>query len=145
MRRLSRTLTTMVVVLGILAVGSGCVASRDSGAQPAQSSSYGAPVDQTPRTDLTNEQAVEWTRYEVVTDHELRIFFTSGDPKCYGSRAVVTENGSSVNVEVIEGTVPGAPSLCTAVASLVSIIVKTDDPIGNRTVLPLTSTQSKTP
>jgi hypothetical protein len=122
----------------------GTPASGDSTAQPAptQSDTGGPAPDEEPRSDLAHEQVVEWTDYEVVSDRQLRFFFATGTPNCYGARAVVEEDGEAVRVATVVGTVPGAPENCSLVGRQASILVTTDAPVEGREVVPLQASEA---
>jgi precorrin-3B methylase len=138
MRITLRTSSILALVVALGVGTTGCAASSVSTAHPAaSSSSSSAADDEIPRHDLSDERAVAWTRFEVVDDHHLRLFFSSGDPECYGARAEVRESETAVIVGVIVGILPDAPGTCTAVARFSSIVVTTDQPIGDRVIQPL--------
>lgn len=94
------------------------------------------PADVQQSTDLHDERPASWSRYEIVSDHSIRIYFTQGDPKCYGVRATVEEDTTTVRISLYFGTIPGAPNVCTAVGMLASLLLTTRDPIGTRSVIP---------
>jgi hypothetical protein len=123
--------------------GGGREASGDSTAHPAPTlEDTGKPADETPRTDLAGEKVVEWTDYEVVTDTQLRFFFPTGTPHCYGSRVAVEEDGTAVRVATIVGTVPDAPENCALVGRVASILVTTETPLEGREVGHLEAAQA---
>jgi hypothetical protein len=145
-----RLLAVLAGVALLTAVSAGC-ARQDSGGggetgggevsgsstahpAPTQDTSADAVVDEEPRTDLTGQQVVEWTDYEVVSDQELRFHFPTGTPDCYGSRTAVEEDDSSIRVATIVGLVPDAPANCALVGRTASILVTTEAPVGDRTV-----------
>jgi hypothetical protein len=107
--------------------------SADS--QPEESEA--TEIDDIPRTDLSQERAVDWQRYELIDEHRIRVFFSAGSKSCYGTRAVVEETESTVEIAVIEGRLPGAPDVCTLIARQASILVETSQPVGDREVIPL--------
>jgi hypothetical protein len=129
---------------GAAPTSGGSPASGDSTASPAPTQSdTGGPVpDEQPRDDLANEQVVEWTDYEVVSDRQVRLFFATGTPDCYGARAVVDEDGEAVRVATVVGTVPGAPENCSLVGRQASILVTTDAPLEGREVVPLEASKA---
>ena len=86
------------------------------------------------RTDLKNEQIVEWTRSEQISPNQLKLYFSSGTEKCYGARAVVKESDTSVEVATIVGRLPNASANCSLIGREASVIVKTEKPIGERKV-----------
>ena len=88
------------------------------------------------RTDLHDEHASSWSRYDVVSDHSVRVFFYMGDPTCHGVRATVNENATTVRIGLLEGALPDAPSECAAMAMSASLLVTTHDPIGTRSIIP---------
>ncbi|MCY1159442.1 MAG: hypothetical protein MOP51_2467 [Citricoccus sp.] len=154
MTPLSRGGYRLVAVLAgvalLTAVGVGC-ARQDPGAggetgggevsgsstahpAPTQDTTGDAVVDDEPRADLTGQQVVEWTEYEVVSERELRFHFPTGSPDCYGARAAVEEDDSGIRVATIVGLVPDAPENCALVGRTASIVVTTETPVGDRTV-----------
>lgn len=90
--------------------------------------------DDTPRNDLADERTVDWTRHEVVSGFEIRVYFIAGTPDCYGARATVSETAAMISIAVIEGAIPGAPEECVLVARQASLLVRTSSPIGDRTI-----------
>ena len=132
-------------LLAMSATGTGCgsndedaanKASDASTAHPAPLSSGTAPsgVDEPPRTDLEHEKVVEWSHFEIVSERQLRFFFLTGDPNCYGSRAVVREDPSKVEVATLVGTLPNAPSHCERVGRMGSLLITVAQPVGERHV-----------
>lgn len=94
-------------------------------------------IDDKPRNDLSQERAVGWQRFELVDENTVRVFFSAGSKSCYGTRAVVEETESTVEIAAIEGKIPGAPDVCTLIARQASILVETSQPVGDREVIPL--------
>lgn len=140
-RRRTRALagTATIVLIGFLVAGCHAVSSDGSTAQtPSQTNAQPtAAPDETPRDDLTRESVTPWTRYEKVSPNQLRFFYTGGDPACYGVRVATQEIETTIKVAIIVGTKPDAPTTCTLVASLSSVLLTTDKPVGTRTVTPL--------
>lgn len=132
-----RTLT-VIALTGCATDGSEPSASS-SGADAGYDSSARAPEqsanDVQQRTDLVNEHQSSWNRYEVVSDTAVRIFFSMGLPRCYGARATVDEDSSTVLITLYEGTLPNAPTACAAVAVNASLLLTTRNPIGNRSII----------
>jgi hypothetical protein len=104
---------------------------------PSGSEASSGAVGSTGRDDLDHEKEVAWTRYEIVSDQEIRVFFWNGDDRCYGARAEVEEDADSVRVSVFTGTIPGAPAECILVAREDSLVVSTEEPVGSRSVVGL--------
>ncbi|MBB5749431.1 hypothetical protein [Micrococcus sp. TA1] len=153
MRPISRGGYRLVAVLAgvalLTAAGAGCARQDPGGGDESggsevsgSSTAHSAPtqdtgdavVDDEPRDDLTGQQVVEWTDYEVVSERELRFHFPTGTPDCYGSRTAVEEDDSGIRVATIVGLVPGAPENCALVGRTASIVVTTETPVGDRTV-----------
>lgn len=154
MRPISRGGYRLVAVLAgvalLTAAGAGCARQDPGGGDesggsevsgsstahsaPTQDTTGDAVVDDEPRDDLTGQQVVEWTDYEVVSERELRFHFPTGTPDCYGSRTAVEEDDSGIRVATIVGLVPGAPENCALVGRTASIVVTTETPVGDRTV-----------
>ncbi|MDI3329573.1 MAG: hypothetical protein QJR09_02410 [Micrococcus sp.] len=149
MRTISGTALRLLVIMAGMAllttVGLGC-ARQDAGGgdqpssastahqAPTQDTSGEAVVDEEPRADLTGQQVIPWTDYEVVSERQLRFHFPTGSPDCYGSRAAVEEDDSGIRVATIVGLVPDAPENCALVGRTASILVTTEAPVGDRTV-----------
>lgn len=93
--------------------------------------------DATPRDDLTHESVIPWSRYERVSANQLRFYYTGGDPACYGVRVDMHATDAILAAATIVGTIADAPAECTLIASLSSVIITTDTPIGERTVIHL--------
>ena len=87
-------------------------------------------------TAMENEQAVKLTDYEKVDEDTVRVFFPTGNPQCFGYRAEVTEATTSIKIKVMEGTLAGAPEVCTLIAGAGYLDVDLAAPIGARLVLP---------
>jgi hypothetical protein len=111
------------------------IASASTGYDPTAEPPSPSPNDMRQRANLENERTSSWDHYEIVSPHSIRIYFTLGDPDCYGARAVVHEDPSTVHIRLLEGTLPGAPSVCTDVGMYASLLVTTHDPIGTRSVV----------
>lgn len=105
-----------------------------SHAAPTQDTTGQAPPDEEPRTDLTDQQVVEWTNYEVVSERQLRFHFPTGTSECYGARTEVQEDDSGIQVATIVGLLPDAPGECSLVGRPASILVTTEEPVGDRAV-----------
>lgn len=112
----------------------GCAAAPPPDDGVIASTSHSARGDDAPRDDLTDEKTVEWTRYEEVSDTEIRVYFVAGTPDCYGTRATVSETAATITIAVIEGVIPGAPDECALIARQASLLVRTSSPIGDRTI-----------
>ncbi|MFJ3391602.1 hypothetical protein [Leifsonia aquatica] len=121
------------VLAALLFVGCTVAAPPDGGVLPSASPSGNG--DDTPNNDLTDERTVEWTRYEVVSDTEIRVYFVAGTLDCYGTRAMVSETASTITITVIEGAIPGAPDECILVARQASLLIRTSSPVGERTIV----------
>lgn len=118
------------------ATGTSAPASGSSTSHPAptQEATGPAPPDEEPRTDLTDQQVVEWTDYEVVSERQVRFHFPTGTPECYGARTEVRQDGSGIQVATIVGLLPDAPAECSLVGRPASILVTTEEPVGDRAV-----------
>jgi hypothetical protein len=142
-RRLPAALVAAVLAVTAL---TGCTAG--GGESPPSSATTNTGYDPTAkpptqstndiqqRTDLHNEHASSWSRYEVVSDHSVRVFFYMSNPQCYGVRAAVDEDTSTVRITLYEGTLPDAPAECAALAASASLLITTRDPVGTRSVIP---------
>lgn len=127
----------LIPLLMVACVLAGC--SSDSSDNPEGSAGHenteSDSQDEVQRDDLENEHVIEWQRYEQVSDTQIRVFFTTGSPRCYGARAVVEESAETVEIATIEGTLPDAPEVCTLEARFVSMLVETQNVIGDREVI----------
>ena len=81
-----------------------------------------------------DESVVRWSGYKQVSDNQLRFSFASGDKRCYGSRVVVEETSTTIDVATISGTLPDAPDMCTTIARQATVLVTTSQPIAGRQV-----------
>lgn len=98
------------------------------------------PVRET--SELVSEHLSSWQEYSTPSETELQMAFYSGNPACYGVRAVVEETDSQVRVATISGTLPDAiDSACTQEARYVALVIELDEPLGEREVVPLTEVE----
>jgi len=74
---------------------------------------------------LEYENIIDWTDYKVTGEHEITFTTLTGTPRCYDVRAEVVEKDGVMNVALVEGTIPGAPDVCTAEARIAKVKVKT--------------------
>lgn len=142
LRRLTAVLAA--AVLAVIAM-TGCTdgggespsgsATTNPGYDPAAKPPAQSTNDIRQRTDLHNERVSSWSRYEVVSNHSIRVFFTMGDPQCHGVRAAIDEDTTAVRITLYEGTLPDAPTECTTLAASASLLVATRDPVGTRSVI----------
>ncbi|MBO0595002.1 hypothetical protein I2485_08315 [Nesterenkonia sp. E16_7] len=94
------------------------------------------PVRET--SELVSEHLSSWQEYSTPSETELQMAFYSGNPACYGVRAVVEETDTQVRVATISGTLPDAiNSACTQEARYVALVIELDQPLGEREVVPL--------
>lgn len=73
-----------------------------------------------------------WSR----SDSGLRVYFTTGTPKCFGVHATVRETAEQVVVDLQGGTLPaaaGRPCIMIAVSGALDIPLA--DPVGDRDVV----------
>ena len=85
-------------------------ATTDAGYSPTAKPPGQSPNDIQQRTDLNNEHTSSWSQYEVISDDSVRIFFSMSNPQCYGVRAIVDEDATTVRITLHEGTLPDAPA-----------------------------------
>jgi len=111
-------------------------ATTDAGYSPAAKPPGQSPNDIQQRTDLTNEHTSSWSQYEVISDDSVRIFFSMSNPQCYGVRAIVDEDATTVRITLHEGTLPDAPAECATVAANASLLLTTRNPIGTPSIVP---------
>ncbi|KAA8815617.1 hypothetical protein EMB92_10260 [Bifidobacterium callitrichos] len=71
----------------------------------------------------------------MVSDYSIRVFFYMSDPQCYGVRAAIDEDTTTVRITLYEGALPDAPTECTTLAASASLLVTTRDPVGARSVV----------
>ncbi|KFI50872.1 hypothetical protein BCAL_2151 [Bifidobacterium callitrichos DSM 23973] len=134
----------MAAVLAVTAM-TGCAAGGGESSPSSATTNPGyAPEAKPPtqstndiqqRTDLHNEHVSSWSRYEVVSDHSVRVFFYMSDPQCHGVRAAVDEDATTVRITLYEGTLPDAPAECTTLAASTSLLITTREPVGTRSVI----------
>jgi hypothetical protein len=131
-----------------LTLMSGCATDQNSDASDPTDSGSAAtpaptsptpskPVDDTPRHDLLNERVVPWSSIETVDERHLRVRFAAGNPQCLGTRALVREDDQQVLIATIEGTLPGAPEVCSLIGRKATLLIALDTPLGERPVHPL--------
>lgn len=127
----SRILGIMMAILA-----SGCGAAGDgSTAAPAPSTSVTAPSpDDIPRSDLKDPRPIDWSSAEVVSENQIRVHYTAGDPKCVGIDAKVEEDQAMIRVTILQGTVPGAPEMCPAVARFGTVLLTLSSPVAGREI-----------
>lgn len=106
-------------------------AGYDSTAKPPRQS----PNDIRQQTGLGDERVSSWSRYEVISDTSVRIFFYMGNPECHGVRATVDEDEATVRITLYEGTLSNAPTECVANAVSASLLLTTRNPIGKRSIV----------
>lgn len=109
-------------------------ASGGSTASPASSVATSSPRDDTPRDDLTDMHPVRWSRYEMVGDDQVRVYYATGAPACYGVDVEVEEGDTRIVITILTGTIPGAPEACTQEARLGSLLVTLGGPVGEREI-----------
>jgi hypothetical protein len=148
MRRGARSLMVVPFAALTLTLMSGCAMDQnpalpddpDSGstATPAPTTTT-APgsVDDTPHQDLREERIVPWKSVQTVDEHHLRVAFTAGNPRCFGTRALVREDDQQVLIATIEGTLPDAPEACSLIGRQATLLITLDAPLGERPVRPL--------
>lgn len=110
-------------------------ATTDAGYDPTAKPPAQSSNDIQQRTDLHNEHTSSWSRYEVISNDSVRVFFSMSNPRCYGVRAAVDEDATTVRITLYEGTLPDAPAECAALAANASLLLTTRDPIGTRSVV----------
>ncbi|MDO5092436.1 MAG: hypothetical protein Q4D79_03280 [Propionibacteriaceae bacterium] len=101
---------------------------------PAPSADTTTAPDDTPRDDLTELRDLNWTDYEVTGERELRVHYVAGNPACFGVNVAVQETETEIAINLVEGAVPGAPEMCTAVGRMGSLLIQLEHPIGERTI-----------
>ena len=136
-----RSVTTGLLVAGCRggpagpgATGTGSTTDAGSNGTVAPTVPTSRAPDESARSDLTSESVTRWTRYERAGDRGLRLFYSGGDPECFGARAVVEETADTVRAAVVTGRLPGAPEVCRQVATRSSIVVSLQQPLGERRV-----------
>lgn len=95
----------------------------------------GAASDVELRDDLSDLVPIGWRRVEPLDATHARIFFTGQNPECYGTSADVAETDAQVTVALSQGTLPGAPKICAALAAELSVVVTTSAPINGRDIV----------
>jgi len=90
------------------------------------------------RHDLKNESLLQF-HHTVLSDTEIAVYFTTGVPSCFGARAVLEEKDDSIGLAVVGGTVPDGPEMCILIAQHSYFVLRTEKPIGERTIFALES------
>lgn len=100
-----------------------------------QNSNENSVSDKENMDNLVNENIVPWSKYEILSEQQLRFFFTMGNPDCYGSRIESQETNSTILVATIVGNKPETQNnICTLNALEASMTIKTKTPITNRNI-----------
>ena len=86
-------------------------------------------------TPLVDERVVEWDQYEVLGDNCLLIRFKPRGDDFIFQRHRLEEDSDRIIITVIEGRMPDAPATSKAQGNG-TLIIKTREPIGQRTVTP---------
>ncbi|KUG58900.1 hypothetical protein [Nesterenkonia jeotgali] len=95
-----------------------------------------------PTRNLVSEHLSSWVDYTSPAPTQLQVAFYTGNPACYGVRAVVQEDAMEVRVATVSGTRSDAVnSACTQEARLVSLLLELEEPLGEREVQPLTEVE----
>lgn len=124
-----------LTALSLTGCGLGASSHDQSDAAPARTVvPDGVVRDDRQRFDLQKEHVNPWTRYEVVSEHQLRLHYWGGDHKCWGVRTAAEETSKAIKVATIVGSFPDAPKECRAYAYEGSVLVTTEQPIGSRRV-----------
>lgn len=79
-------------------------------------------------TAMRSEQVVEWLEYEVTGTHELTFVVLTGTDTCYGLHTVVNETEETIEVAIVEGVLPDAPTHCALVARYEKLKIATTAP-----------------
>ncbi|QPK78376.1 hypothetical protein G7Y31_07285 [Corynebacterium lizhenjunii] len=121
------------IVLGIISATSVGDQLSSTAGLVHETSQKAADIQEAP--ELNNEHPIKWTGYQRLEDgKKIRVFFPSGEPKCYGYRTQVSESATSVAIKVTEGSLPGAPQDCTLIGATSSLVVELKAPLGARTL-----------
>lgn len=125
----------VVLTVAICACDTAGPAEDDSTSTSVQPpGSFSPAPDDTPRNDLTDTHALDWTSFEVVSENQIRVHYVTGDPTCFGVDSAVEEDESTIRIEVVEGTLPEAPEACTLVGRQGSLLITVDSPVGDREI-----------
>jgi len=116
---------------------SSAASSRQQQAIVTHERNENPPPDDVQRNDLVRERLNAWSKYEIISDTSIRVFFSTGTQRCYGNRAVLVETPEEIRVAIVEGNVPELPVACTADAKLTSFLLHTRHPISGRKIIPL--------
>jgi len=93
--------------------------------------------------NLVRERIVNWTRYELLSAHSIRLHFFAGTESCYGYRTVVQETEKSIGIALIRGGFKGGPRACTLEGRDAYFLIQTEKSIGGREIIPLKSVELK--
>jgi|GEM_PF-3849312 len=94
------------------------------------------------RHDLKNESLLQF-HHKVLSDKTIAVYFMTGVPSCFGARAVLEEKDDSIGLAVVGGTVPDGPEVCILLARDAYFVLRTEKPIGKRTIFALESVDLK--
>jgi len=92
------------------------------------------------RYDLHHESLTQF-QYKVLSDGTIGVYFTTGSPRCFGSRVVMEENDDSIGIAVITGTLEKDLQICTLEAKYTHFLLHTKKPIDERVIFPLTEAE----
>lgn len=88
------------------------------------------------RDDLASEKQIPFnSTVDILGDNAVRIYFGSGAENCYGYRSHVKETNSKVKITLYEGRLPDASNTCTMDLGESSMVILTQDPIGERAIV----------
>lgn len=98
------------------------------------------PGDEISRDDLIDEKRSGWDEISRLDENTLEVMTWSGDENCYGFRAEVIETPEDITITVFEGRKPRSKfdpmgTKCLAIGRHAALIITTEDPIGDRTVI----------
>ncbi|WP_017178453.1 hypothetical protein [Actinomyces timonensis] len=138
------------LVLGLGAVGLPLLAaacsqskdSKDSGSSSAQQAATADPTavqtttagQWTSRDDLINPQPLAWDTWRAIDDTTIELGFSGGSSTCMGVHVDVGESPDAVDINLTEGTIPGAPAECPAILEIATVRVTLASALGSRTV-----------
>lgn len=135
----SKFIATLAILCTVF-FGSSCAAPGTDGSAPEDSSTgeHEGPGE-VEREDLIDEQPIAWDNAEEVSDTSIRVFFGAGNEHCYGVRSIVQETDTTVEIAVFEGNLPDAPDVCTMELRNTSLLIETEEPVGDRDIVELTN------
>ncbi len=88
-----------------------------------------------PANSMVSDTITPWESAEKVDEHTITVNFMNGTPACYTAYATVSEDTNRIVITVHTGIKTSAPDVCTMEMREDSVIVHTQQEIGNTRVI----------